>query len=72
MAMIYPVPNPPTHLHTLEAESHATPSESSEDPEYGNDTHGTPEPFTQTGLNDLLRELNLPKDVAQLLGSRLT
>jgi hypothetical protein len=32
--------------------------------------HGTPEPFTQTELNDLVQDLNLPKDVAELLGSK--
>jgi hypothetical protein len=66
-----PVPNPPKQLHALEAESSATPNESSEDSEYGTDTHGTPEPFTQTELNDLVGDLNLPKDAAELLGSRL-
>jgi hypothetical protein len=66
-----PVPNSPKQLHTLEAESSATPNESSEDSECGTDTHGTPEPFTQTELNDLVRDLNLPKDAAELLVSRL-
>jgi hypothetical protein len=66
-----PVPKPPKQLLTLEAESTATPSESSEDSEYGTDTHGTPEPVTQTELNDLVRDLILPKDAAELLGSRL-
>jgi hypothetical protein len=66
-----PVPNPPKQLHTLQAELSATPNESSEDSEYGTDKHGTPEPFTQTKLNDLVRDLNLPKDAAELLGSRL-
>jgi hypothetical protein len=65
------VPNPPKQLHTLEAESSATPNESSEDSEYGTDTHGTPEPFTQNELNDLVRDLNLSKDAAELLGPRL-
>jgi hypothetical protein len=66
-----PVPNPPKQLHTLQAESHATPNESSQYSEYGTDTHGTPEPFTQTEMNDLVRDLNLPKDAAELLASRL-
>jgi hypothetical protein len=66
-----PVPDPPKRLHTLEPESGATPSELSRDPEYGTSTHGTPEPFTQTELNGLVRDLNLPKDAAELLGSRL-
>jgi hypothetical protein len=63
-----PVPNPPKQLHTLQAESSATPSDSSEDSEHGTDTC---EPFTQTELNGLVRDLNLPKDAAELLGSRL-
>jgi hypothetical protein len=59
-----PVPNPPKQLHTLEAESSATPNELSEDSEYDTNTHGKPEPFTQTKLNDLVRNLNLPKNAA--------
>jgi hypothetical protein len=66
-----PVPNPPKQLYTQEAESSATPNESSEDSEYGNDTHSKHEPFTQTELNGLVRDLNLPKDAAESLGSRL-
>jgi hypothetical protein len=66
-----PVPNPSKKLRTLEAESSATPSESSEESEYGTCTHGTPEPFTQTELSDLFRDLNVPKDAAEILGSRL-
>jgi hypothetical protein len=42
-----------------------------EDSEYGTDTHGTPERFNQTELNDLVRDLNLPKDAAEILGSRV-
>ena len=66
-----PLPNPSKQLDTLEAESSATPNESSEDPEYGNDTYGTPQSFTQTELNSLVRDLNLPKEAAARLGSRL-
>jgi hypothetical protein len=64
-----PVPNPSKQLRALEAESSVTPSEASEDSKYGTDTHGTSEPFTQTELNHLVRDLNLPKDAAE--GSRL-
>jgi hypothetical protein len=46
-----PVPDSPKELHTLEAESSATPSESEEHSEFGTDTHGSPETFTQTELN---------------------
>jgi hypothetical protein len=66
-----PVPNPPKQLHTLDAESSATPNELADYSEYGTDTHGTHEPFTQTELNDLARDLNLPKDAAELLGPDL-
>jgi hypothetical protein len=38
-----PVPNPPKQLHTLEAESSATPNELSQASEYGTDTHSTTE-----------------------------
>jgi hypothetical protein len=42
-----------------------------EDSEYGTDTYDTSEPFTQTELNDLVGDLNLPRDAAELLCSRL-
>jgi hypothetical protein len=63
-----PVPDPPKEIDTLEAESGSTPKESEEHSEFGTDTHGTPEPFTQTELNDLLRDLNVPKDAVVLQG----
>ena len=66
-----PVPDPPKELDTLEAESGSTPKESKEHSQFGTDTYGTPEPFTQTELNDLVRDLNVPKDAAVLLGYRL-
>jgi hypothetical protein len=66
-----PVPSHPKQLHTLEPESSATPNELSGDSEYDTDTLGIPEPFTQTELNDLVRDLNPPKGAAELVGSRL-
>jgi hypothetical protein len=42
-----PVPNPRKQLHTLQAESSATPNQSSEDSEYGTSTRGTLEHFAQ-------------------------
>jgi uncharacterized protein (DUF2237 family) len=57
-----PVPNPPKQPYTPEVESSATPDELSEDSEYGIDMHGTSESFARTELNDLVRDLNLPKD----------
>jgi hypothetical protein len=66
-----PVSEPPKELGTLKAESGATPKESEQHSEFGTDTHGTPEPFTQTELNDLVRDLNVPKDATDLLHYRL-
>jgi hypothetical protein len=66
-----PVPKPSKQLDTLEAESSVTPNEMSEDSEYGTSILDTPEPFNQTELNDLVGDLNLPKDDAELLGFRL-
>lgn len=35
------------------------------------ETSDEPQPFTQNELNDLVRDLGLPKDSSELLGSRL-
>ena len=43
--------------------------ESQRDPDF--DPHNECRLFSQPDLNDLTRDLNLPKDAAELLGSRL-
>ena len=71
-----PVPHPPTHL-TLEEESEfkaATdvPNEEQGDATFETSTYScNPHLLTQGELNDLVRDLNLPKKQAELLGSRL-
>ncbi|KAF2885605.1 hypothetical protein ILUMI_20547 [Ignelater luminosus] len=64
-----PVPKPPENLNTLEnSESYC---EDSNDDFHGVINSSEPQLFTQTRLNDLVRNLGLPKDSAQLLGSNL-
>lgn len=63
-----PVPLPPETLEDL-PDSHDS---TSGDQEFECDTGSqAPKLFTQFELNDLVRDLGLPKDSAQLLGSRL-
>lgn len=68
-----PVPNPPATLEEIpcsDEDEVVIPEpvdESSSD--FEDDTE--PKPFSQQEVNDLVRDLNLPKDAAELLGSRL-
>lgn len=70
-----PAPLPPAVLENLEendveSELHTITDDDSDDvyrPEYD----VTPQLFSQSELNDLVRDLNLPKESAELLGSRL-
>ncbi|XP_042233503.1 uncharacterized protein LOC121873827 [Homarus americanus] len=64
-----PVPVPPD---TWEISSEADTSDTNEmEVDYEPPTNDDPKLFTQVELNDLVRDLNLPKESAQLLGSRL-
>ena len=73
-----PVPEPPKALDHMSVdgsdydETHqmASPDESSTS-EFEPEPDPKPELFSQAELNDLVRNLGLPKDAAQLLGSRL-
>lgn len=70
-----PVPLPPTVLENIsdvddESECDAN-TENNTDPEYQPEHDCIPERFSQSELNDLVRDLNLPKESAELLGSRL-
>lgn len=65
-----PIPSPPTSMDTYEVSEPEVSHESSEsDSEYGTDN---PKPLTQSELNNLVKDLGLSKDAAQLLGSRLS
>ncbi|GFX68536.1 uncharacterized protein TNCV_2432431 [Trichonephila clavipes] len=66
----FPIPSPPDTLDKvlddLDQISHSSDSDDGYDP-------GTndPELFSQSDLNDLVRDLGLPKDTAEVLGSGL-
>ena len=63
-----PVPQPPSEIQSS-SESEETTSEREN---FENETNdGSPEFFSQSELNDLTRELNLSKEAAQFLASRL-
>lgn len=68
------IPQPPSSLdeYPSELENEATlspPGESSSDLSFDED--GRPQLFSQGELTDLVRDLGLSKDAAELLGSRL-
>jgi hypothetical protein len=70
-----PVPLPPAVLENI-AEDVEGDEISSEDDVEGDDVYRpeddfTPQRFSQTELNDLVRDLNLPKESTELLGSGL-
>jgi hypothetical protein len=68
-----PVPMPPSTLKFDSSSSCSSSPESSgsSNEDYKPGVSVTPTPFTQSELNDLVRDLGLTKDSAQLLGSRL-
>jgi hypothetical protein len=68
-----PVPSPPTTLEDIKFDSEEESAEVKQvDSDYSDyDTDTQPELFSQEELNDLVRDLGLPKDSAELLGSRL-
>ncbi|KAJ4434789.1 hypothetical protein ANN_23360 [Periplaneta americana] len=65
-----PVPLPP-ESDTLPSGSRSTETESPVDHIYEPGNTGDDRCFNQSELNDLARDLNLPKESAELLGSRL-
>ena len=69
-----PIPLPPRVLETVEdsvSEESLSDSQLTECSEYECDDDQQPNPFNQAELNDLVRDLNLPKSSALILGSRL-
>lgn len=68
-----PVPQPP-ESYTLDSESDSESTSPEAGPSYIPSSHelpDTPHLITQGELNDLVRDLDLPKSKAELLGSRL-
>lgn len=67
-----PIPVPPLGIEEPECVDDTNPDESSDDDdEYLPEKITYPKLFNQHDLNDLIRDLSLPKDKAELLASRL-
>ena len=69
-----PIPLPPKALETVEdsvSEDSLSDSQLTDCSEYEYGDDQQPKPFNQAELNDLVRDLNLPKNSALILGSRL-
>lgn len=74
-----PVPNPPEFWTLEDEDEHAETDEmlqivddsATEDPEFEPSTSSNPHLISQAELNDLVRDLDLSKNQAELLGSRL-
>lgn len=66
-----PVPIPPASLDELESSSESANSPSEHDEDYTIKHDISPKLILQEDLDDLVRDLNLPKESAELLGSRL-
>lgn len=68
-----PIPKPPTDTIELISDtgSNSDSSSSLVSDEFVPETSNAPQPLSQAKLNDIVRDLNLPKDAAELLGSRL-
>lgn len=64
-----PVPSPPNVKPPTDTDSDGDTSDEMYQPDTMEDE--TPVPFTPHELNDLVRDLNLPKDAAEVLESRL-
>ena len=69
-----PIPLPPRVLETVKdsvSEEFLSDSQLTDCSEYEYGDDQQPKPFNQAKLNDLVRDLNLPKTSALILGSRL-
>ena len=70
--MEIPVPNPPSNSEFEKYQSSESSAETSEDDAYlPAADEKTPHLLNQLELNDLVRDLSLPKEKAELLSSRL-
>jgi hypothetical protein len=67
-----PIPHPPTSLSECDTITESSSTEKSDNDEDFRGVHEhSPKLFEQEGLDDLVRDLNLSKQAAELLGSRL-
>ena len=66
-----PVPEPDVAIESSSEPESDNTADREEDEEYMPEENDKPVPLTQADLNDLTRDLNLSKESAQLLGSRL-
>lgn len=66
-----PVPSPPGNLEDLHLSSESESSSSTDDVDFSSVEREEPQLFSQCVLNDLVRDLGLAKESAELLGSRL-
>ena len=66
-----PVPEPPGKISEMECSSSTESKESNQDTWNAVQSTLEPKPLTQFQLNNLTQDLNLTKESAQLLGSRL-
>ncbi|KAL4113048.1 hypothetical protein QTP88_016749 [Uroleucon formosanum] len=64
-----PIPLPPINLDTILASESSDIDSNNSD--YFEESCNTPQFFTQSELNDLIKDLDLPKDGSELLASRL-
>lgn len=64
-------PSPP-YLESMQIEDFSSDVEDVSQPDIDFETSAEPKLFSQSELNDLTRDLGLPKDAAELLGSRLS
>ena len=65
------IPLPPTTLDEQSTESESSSMEANNDDSDAASYSGTPKLMSQSDLDDLVRDLDLPKESAELLGSRL-
>jgi len=64
-----PIPLPPVNLDTILTSEFSDIDSNNSD--YFEESCNTPQLFTQSELNDLIRDFDLPKDASELLTSRL-
>lgn len=66
-----PVPLQPEHLPEVDGSEIESSEETEDNEEEYEPGNSAPQPFTQSELSDLIRDLHLTKEASELLGSRL-